>query len=214
VGNILIEAPNGDIIANSGGVVQLPLNGANSSGATVTLLAGEDAAGHILSPNRNINVSGSGVIGSLVTLKASGSVEGLVFARNSANINALQNANVTVLSEGNATVSAGGNISGTIIGIGSVTASGSSVDASLLSQNITASGNVTGQTGFAAGTAANAASAGLSNDQTTKALTSTDQTDDDKKRGKGIPLAQKVGRVTVILPPKKLSETQTANPGT
>jgi filamentous hemagglutinin family protein len=213
VGNILIEAPNGDIIANSGGIVQFPLNGGDSSSATVTLLAGEDAAGKILSPNRNIDVSGSGVIGSQVTLKASGSVNGVIFARNSANVDAQQNANVTVLSEGNATVSAGGNISGTIIGIGSVTASGSSVDASLLSQNVTASGNVTGQVGFTAGTAANAASAGLSNDQTTKAV-ATDQTDDDKKKGKGPGVAQKVSRVTVILPPKKMSEAQTPNSGT
>ncbi len=212
VGNILVETPQGDINASAGGIVQLPLNGADSSGATVTLLAGEDAGGNVLSADRNIDVGGSGVIGSIVTLKASGSIIGLVFARNDANVNAQQNADVTVLAQGVATVNAGGNLSGSVIGIGGLSASGASVSASLLSQNISPGVETSGAKGFAQGTTANNASTGLANDQTTKAVATTDTADEDPdKKRKGPELVKKVSRVTVILPPKNLSENQSSN---
>jgi hypothetical protein len=83
-----------------------------------------------------------------------------------------------------------------------------------LSQNISPGVETSGQKGFTQGTAANTASAGLANDQTTKpADSSDDTTDDEKKNGKKVTLAQKVSRVTVILPPKKVSAMQTATPG-
>ena len=110
VGNILVETPNGNITANAAGIVQLPLNGGNSPSATVMLLAGEDANGNIISPNRNIDLGGSAVVGSDVTLKASGDIKGVVFARNNANVSAQQNVNVTVLAEGTASVSGGGDV--------------------------------------------------------------------------------------------------------
>ena len=215
VGNVLVETPQGNITATAAGIVQLPLNSLDSSTATVTLLAGEDANGNVISPGRNIDVSGSGAIGSVVTLKASGDISGLVFARNDANVNAQQNVNVTVLAEGTANVSAGGNVSGTIIGVGGITASGSSVDASLLSNN-SISGATSGQSGLAQGTAANATSQSMASEDATKAVASTDDTDDEKKKkGKGVTLAQKTGRVTVILPSKQSqSKAQTPEPGT
>jgi filamentous hemagglutinin family protein len=226
VGNILIEAPNGDINASAGGILQLPLNGADTSSAIVTVLAGyqlEDGHGNpvyaddlaagnpvLISANRNIDASGSGVIGSIVNLQASGNVNGLVFARNTANVSAQQNVNVTVLAEGTANVSAGGDISGTIIGIGGVNASGSAIDASLLSENVSASGDTSGaKEGFAQGTAANSASQSMNNNQNTAVASDDDES--KKKRGKGIALAQKVGRVTVELPPKNLSENQNSS---
>jgi hypothetical protein len=196
--------------------VQLPLNGVNSDAATVTVEAGSrDAQGNVLYTG-NINTSGSGVVGSTVKLDATGDINGVVFARNNADINASLNANVTVLSEGTASVNAGGNLSGIIISVGNLSASsGGSIDASLLSQNISPGVQTSGQKGFTQGTAANAASTGLANDQTTKAAESSDENPNDQnKKGKPIALARKVSRVTVILPPKKVSETQTAAPGT
>jgi hypothetical protein len=221
VGNILVDAPQGNINASAGGILQLPLNGSDSSGATVNVLAGYDFVNGspvFASDGRSIDASGSGVIGSTVNLKATGDIKGLVFARNNANVSSQQNAEVTVLAEGIATVSAGGNVSGTIIGMGGISASGSSVDASLLSQNISTSGNVTSsQVGFAQGTAANSASQGLANNASTQAAAAASDPgadDPNKKKGREIVLAQKVSRVTVILPPKKVSETRNANPGT
>ncbi len=78
------------------------------------------------------------------------------------------------------------------------------------------SGTTSGQSGLGQGTAANATSQGLANNQSTQAAAASDQGTDDekKKKGKQIALAQKVSRVTVILPPKKVSEAQTPNPGT
>ena len=204
VGDILVETPNGNINASSGGILQFPLNGIGSSTATVTLLAGEDANGNIISPGRNIDASGSGVIGGNVTLRASGNISGLVLARGNGNVVAQDNANVTVLAQGNANVSAGGSISGTIIGIGGVSASGESVSAALLSNN-SISGATSGQSGMTQGTAANAASSAASNDSSNQAAdktTASDNTDDLTKNKKPVTLAQKTGRVTVLLPTK------------
>jgi hypothetical protein len=150
-----------------------------------------------------------------VKLDATGDINGVVFARNNADINASLNANVTVLAEGTASVNAGGNLSGTIIAVGNLTASGGSIDASLLSQNISPGVQTSGQKGFTQGTVANSASQGLANDQSTKTAASPDENPDDQnKKGKPIALARKVSRVTVILPPKTVSETQTPAPGT
>jgi filamentous hemagglutinin family protein len=160
-----------------------------------------------VSSGGNINVNGSGVVASNARMDASGNIAGLIVTRNNADVIVQQNANVTVLAQGTANVSAGGNLSGEIIGVGGLSASsGGSIDASLLSQNISPGVKTSGQEGFTAGTAAAAASTGMANDQSTKtAATSDDNTDDPtKKKGKQIALAQKVSRVTVILPPKKI----------
>ena len=205
VGNILVETPRGDIIASAGGIVQLPLNGVNNSQATVTLIAGtRDAEGNVVYVG-NIDASGSGVIGSTVKLEASGSIKGLIFARNNINITASQSVNVTALAQGSVNVSSGGSVSGTIIGVGSVSASGTSVDAALLSQNVSASGNVSSsQIGFSQGTAAGTTSQSQQSDAPVKAVASaTTSTDDDETRKRGGPrLTKTTGRVTVILPPK------------
>ena len=207
VGNILVETPQGNINASAGGIVQIPLNGNNNNSGTVTLLAGTRNPDGSVQYVGNIDASGSGVIGSNVKLDATGDIIGVVFARNNIDINAVQNVNVTAFAQGDANVSAGGDVSGTVIGIGSVTASGSTVDASLLSQNVTASGDVTSsQVGFSQGTAANSTSQGLQNDDTEKkavaAGTDTDDQDLKKKGGNGPLLAKSTGRVTVISPLK------------
>ncbi|HTY89318.1 MAG TPA: filamentous hemagglutinin N-terminal domain-containing protein [Candidatus Acidoferrum sp.] len=213
VGNILVETPNGNVNASSGGIVQLPLNNVASGSATVTVLAGEDATGNIISAGRNIDASGSGVIGSTVVLKASGDIIGAIFARDNLDINAVQNVNVTALSQGTATVNAGETLSGTIIGVGGISAAGTSVDASLLSNNAI-SGETSGQSGLGQGTAANSASQSMQSEDVAKAADATDETSDDekKKKGKEVALTQKAGRVTVLLPPRQTSPSP--NPGT
>jgi filamentous hemagglutinin family protein len=235
VGNILAEAPNGNVNADAGGIIQLALNTSQKKKdkekqvltSIVEVLSGfelRDSMGNpvvaaniangtpvSVSDARNIDVSGSGVIAQNAVLDASGDITGVIFAQGNINISAVANVNVTALAQGTVSASAGGDISGTIIGIGGITASGSSIDASLLSQNVTASGDTSGATeGFAQGTAANATSQGMSNASQTAASASEDTDDpDDLKKKKGITLAQKVGRVTVVLPAKALSENQT-----
>jgi filamentous hemagglutinin family protein len=231
LGNILVEAPNGSINANAAGILQIPLNNLNYPDATTTVLAGyelRDGMGNrvtaanmadgtpvLVSAGRDINANGSGIIAGNANLDASGDINGLIFARDNININAQQNINVTAFGQGNVNVnSSGGTISGTIIGVGAVSVSGGSIDASLISANV--SGVTSGQSGLGQGTAANATSQGLANNDSTQAAAASDQSaeDEKKKKGKQIALAQKVSRVTVILPPKKISETQTKTPGT
>jgi filamentous hemagglutinin family protein len=203
VGNILVETPQGNIIASAGGVVQIPLNGLGSSVGTVTLIAGtKDAQGNVIQVG-NIDASGSGVIGSTVKLEATGDIEGLVFARENIDLDAQNNVNVTALAQGSVSVGAGGSVSGTIIGVGSVSASGASVDAALLSQNVTSSGNSSGQTGFAQGTAASGTSQSLAKDDSEKLAANKAEGDEEELRKKTTPaprLTRTVGRVTVILP--------------
>jgi hypothetical protein len=157
------------------------------------------------SDNQDITATGSGVLGAgSVTLEASGNITGTIFALNNVNVNAANNINVSVLGLGNVNVaSAGGAVSGTIIGVSGVSASGSSIDANLES-NGSVSGNTSGQSGLAPGTAANAASQGMATDNSASPAKNDDTTatDDDEKKKKGkVVLAQKAGRVTVILPP-------------
>ncbi|MGA9451439.1 MAG: filamentous hemagglutinin N-terminal domain-containing protein [Verrucomicrobiia bacterium] len=219
LGNILIEAPNGDINANVAGILQIPLNHLNYPDAISVVLAGyelldsmgnpvtaddiTDGTPDLVSADQNINVNGSGIIASNARLDASGNINGLIFARNNIDINAQQNVNVTALGVGNVNVSSSaGTISGTIVGVGSVSVSGSSIDATLVSANV--SGATSGQSGLGQGTAANATSQAASSLDANQAVASSDQSDDDdkKKKKKEVALAQKVGRVTVILPAK------------
>ena len=201
VGNILVETPRGNITANAGGIVQIPLNGLGNNAGSVTLRAGTLNPDGTVEYLGNIEASGSGVIGSTVDMKASGSITGVIFARNTLNIDALQNVNVTAVGQGAVNVSAGGNVSGTIVGLGSVNASGASVDASLLSQNVTTSGNVSSaQVGFAQGTAANSTSQSLHEDGQTGAPKEDDESDEKKKIKSRPVISRTVSRVTVLLP--------------
>jgi hypothetical protein len=229
LGNILVEAPRGDIVANLAGIIQLPLNYGSYPDASVTVLAGyelQDASGNPVtagnlaqgtpikvSADRNINASGSGILAGNATLKASGSIVGLIFARNNIDISAQQNVNVVAVGQGNVNVSSSvGTISGTIIGVGGVTASGSSIDAALISGNV--SGATSGQSGLGQGTAANATAQAVSSEDSAKtaaADTQADNSDEKKKKGDGAALMQKTGRVTVLLPPRNLSQNQTSN---
>lgn len=207
VGNITVETPQGDIIASAGGVVQIPLNGIGNNLGTVTLIAGtKDGDGNVIHVG-NIDASGSGVIGSNVKLDATGDIKGVIFARENLELRAKENVTVTALAGASADVGAGGNISGTIIGGTSVAASGASVDAALLSQNVSASGDMaSAQVGFTQGAAAASTSQSMATEDQAKAAAtakSTDEEEEKKKKPAGLPvLARTVGRVTVILPGK------------
>ncbi len=172
---------------------------------SVASLAGtSDAQGNpILVYGRNINASGSGIVTSNAELDATGNILGLIFARNNININAQQTVDVTALGIGSVNVS-GQQVMGTLIGVGGISVSGDSISASLISANV--SGTTSGQSGLGQGTAADATSQAVSTDDANKAVASSDQSeDDDKKKKKEVALAQKVGRVTVILPAKSSS---------
>ena len=230
LGGILVEALNGNVTANVSGILQIALNNVNYPDALVTVLAGyqlvnaagqpvsaanmSGATAQAVSSGRDINATGSGIIASNARLDASGDINGLIFARNNINIAAQQNVNVTALGGENVTVSAVGSVSGTIIGVGSVTASGGSIEASLVSANVT--GSTSGQSGLGAGTAANATSQGIAADTSKTSADKSAGTGDEEdplKKKKGIALAQKVSRVTVILPPRKTtSELKTKEP--
>ncbi len=218
VGNILVEALNGNINCSVGGVIQDPLNKVNDPNATVEVLAGyelRDADGNPvtasgiagstrvkISEKRNIDAGNSGIIGNTVIVKCTGDLLGLLFARDNLDATALNHVNVVALAGKDASVS-GDTVTGKIIGIGGINVSGGSVDASLLS-NGSISGGTSGQSGMTQGTAANAASQGAAlSDEAPKAVASTDETEEDKQKEKKEPTTiTKTGRVTVILPKK------------
>lgn len=192
VGNILVETPHGDIVANAGGIIQLPLNGVSAADATVTLNAGG-----------SIDATGSGIIGANVYLTAAKGVSGVIVAQDNLGITAGQNVNVVAVAVGDVAVSAVGSVTGTIVGLGGISASGSSINASLLSQNVSASGAVSGQVGFAAVNVAAATSqAASSDDQSKNVVTKTDTSLLEDQKNKKRPTITKTGRVTVELPDK------------
>jgi hypothetical protein len=209
-GNITVRTPEGDIIANAGGIVQLALNGVDSRTSTINLEAGTvDDQGNVIHDG-NINASGSGVIGYNVHMQAAGGVQGLIVAQHNIDISAQQNVNVTALGSGNVNVSSGGTISGTIVGVGSVNVSGATVDASMLSQggvnanNASVGSSQAFTSANAAGSTSQSSAAG-SEEQVKKAVVASnmDDQDDEKKKkglGSGPVITRRTGRVTVILP--------------
>jgi hypothetical protein len=99
-------------------------------------------------------------------------------------------------------VNAAGSVSGTVIGGGSVDVSGTSITAALLGSQVSAAGDTSGSSGIPQSNVAKEDTKVADDASTTTTQASDDSTSDDekKKKGKGIVLAQKTGRVTVILP--------------
>jgi hypothetical protein len=197
VGDVSVHAA-GDILAGTGGVLQLAFNQQDQSAAKLTLL----------SDHGDIHAGKSGVLGQNVSASApGGSVDGIFVASGNADIHASQNVNVTALAGGNASVGGGGTVSGTIVGGGNVSVAGSEVTAAAISTGGSVSGSTSGATTAFAGVATTAAQKTTEDADKTVASTSATQTDEEdekKKRGTGNApvLAQKVSRVTVILPKK------------
>jgi hypothetical protein len=191
LGNITVNAPDGSINASLGGIIQIAFNDSDTSSSFINLNAGHD-----------INATGSGVIGSNIRLQAGGNINGLVIGSESVNINSAQNVDVTVVSGGDVNISATGDIAGTVIGGGSVTASGDTITASLISGSVSASGDTSGATEGVPQSNVAKNVAETADDASTVTAKTDDQDDELKKKEKTISLAQKVSRVTVILPKK------------
>ncbi len=196
VGNINVSAGQ-DIVANSGGILQLAFNHADQSSATVSLNAGRD-----------ISANNSGVLGANIDLKAGGSISGLIVATHDINIQAQQNVSVTAIAGGTANVSAGANVTGSIVGAGAVNVAGGEITASVISAsgNTSTSGNSSGASigAFASAAAPAAQKTTEDADKTvaSKSLAQGEDEDEKKKRAaaKGPTLLRRIGRVTVILP--------------
>jgi filamentous hemagglutinin family protein len=193
VGNVTVQALHGNINANLGGIEQIPFNHIVSPANFIELDAGND-----------ISAGNSGVIGSNIRTTAGGNISGIFVGSGSVAINAGDNFSGTIVGSTTVSVSAGGSVSGTIVGGENVSVSGGEITASLLSGSVSTSGDASGAT---IGIPQSSGTQNIS--QTTdnaNAATSKDDSQDDveeqKKKNKGIALAQKVSRVTVILPQK------------
>ena len=199
LGNITINAPNGSVNASLGGIIQIAFNGNTPPNTFVEVNAGHD-----------INAKGSGIIGSNIKLQAGGNITGLVIGSQSININSAQNVDVTAFSGGDVNINASGEVSGTVISGGNVDVSGEAITASLIASSVSTSGDASGATeGIPQ---SNVAKDNAPTADDVPSVKSDDTDDELKKKGKGINLAQKVSRVTVILPvTKRLSEKSSGN---
>ncbi len=193
LGNITINTPNGSVNSSLGGVLQISFNNANTADNFININAGKD-----------INATGSGIIGYNVNLQAGGNINGVVVGSQSVAVTSQQSVDVTAVSGGNVNISAAGTVSGTVIGGGDVSVSGSSIDAAVRGGSVSTSGDASGATlGVpSAGPAQNVQVA----DNADTAGSKTDANDDELKKKKGIALAQKVSRVTVLLPGKNCQQ--------
>ncbi len=209
LGNILVETPNGNISANSGGILQIPFNDSDTSRATAELLAGyelqdanglpvsaENLAGGIavfISAARNIDTGESGVVAQNLIAKATGYIKGLFIGRQTVTIN--------VGSPGPPDSGPGPIIIGRQIDYNAPPDGGPDPILITSSHSDAAPPTSVAQ--------AEAPTADTADTVVTKTENQDDGSgDDSKNKNKKIALAQKVSRVTVILPPKTLSENQ------
>jgi len=148
----------------------------------------------LISATRNIDATGSGVIGQNVILKATGELKGVFFSPNTISLDAGTIGPTTALGR---SIDATGPAVGPVVLIGTdkVNFSGSG-DPTILSQNANGGGAT-----FTQGTVANSTSQGASNESLAPVEKKSEDENDLPKK-KGITLAQKVSRVTVLLPKK------------
>ena len=117
-------------------------------------------------------------------------------------INAGENFSGTIVGSTTVSVAAGGSVSGAIVSGENVSVTGGEITASLLSGSVSTSGDASGATVGIPQSNATRQDAQVADDASTAATKSDSQSDDDQKKKKPITLAQKVGRVTVLLPTK------------
>lgn len=201
LGNITIQTPEGSVNASLGGLLQIAFNGNDSSDNFIDINAGKD-----------INASGSGIIGSNIKLTAGGDINGVIIGSQGINLNSLNNVNVTAISGGGVDISASGSVAGTIVGGGNVSVSGDSISAAVLGSSVSVSGDTsTASLGLPASNVSKETTE--TTDASTEVAKTSGSEEEDVKKRKGIALAQKVSRVTVVLPgAKKLSEALSLNP--
>lgn len=178
----------------------------NAVGNSVNLARPLDASGHpyadaqgnpILVLGRSIDTGASGVIAQNAALKATGGIKGVIFSAH--NIVLDSTGPIIVVALGRS-IQATGPVGPSVLIAPEVNAP-TADPTSIQSANANGGGST-----FAKGTTANATAQAASSDDANKTLASTDQNDDDeKKKKKEVALAQKVSRVTVILPTKGAS---------
>jgi len=194
-GNITLNAPRGNVQAGAGGIILIPYNGSDIGGE-LTINAKYD-----------VNSAGSGIInlGAGSTFVTAGNITGLVVTRGHARLSARGNVNATVYAGAGANVSAGGTVSGAVISGGAVDVSGDAITASLLGQSVSTAGNATSAAiGIAAPNVSTESAKNTEDFSKSIAKTTDEPSDDDQKKNKKtIMLAQKSGRVTVLLPARK-----------
>ncbi len=195
-----------------GGVIQPFLDGGGNS---VAVAQPKDANGNLINDaggnpvlviGRNIDASGSGIICQNAVVKGNGTIKGVIFGKYSISVIAPTISHFTGLAP---TITADGNTDPTVTLIGT-----EHVDSTGPGQGNILSADANGKSSFTPGTTANA-TASAASAASAKAIDtsgSTTGTDDPDQR-KGISLAAKVSRVTVVLPgAKKVSEVNTKEP--
>jgi hypothetical protein len=203
-GNITVITPQGSIYADLGGILQESLGTTLQSGPYILLEAGTPAGGDWNSKATpvyvgNVELGNSGAIGGSVTVKATGTVSGLLISAQNANVTSQVVGSLTVLAAGTATVSSQSGTGGiTIIGGQGVTANGIG-NATLLGQNVSANGNAAQSTlgSSAASTSASTSAAGQTSGAAQQQVASNSNDDDKKKKKNGV--LRTIGRVTIIL---------------
>jgi filamentous hemagglutinin family protein len=176
LGNITLNTPNGSINASSGGILQIAFNNTDTRNSFVDLNAGLD-----------IIATGSGVIGANVNLRAGRTLSGLIVGKYTVNASAKTIDPTAILFGPQVGYQSDGGPGPTVISDNPVSENGNLVAAITLPDVASAPTQV-------AQTAA---------DATTVASTADDETlkeSGQKGDKKPITLAQRVGRVTVILP--------------
>ena len=192
IGNITVQAGQ-DIIANSGGIIQLSFNTTPQTDAHLTLTAARD-----------IIADQSGVMGYNPSISAGGKILGL-FVAAGGNMNFVgKTIDVTAVAPGTITAT-GDSISGELFGGSGISASGESITASMISNGaVSTSGDSSGaKTGAFTGVTAPTVQKTTDNASDTVAKQELAQNNDDdeqKKRAAKPALSKSVGRVTVILP--------------
>ncbi len=177
----------------------------NSSGNPVNVAKPLDANGQpytdaqgnpILVLGRSIDTGASGIIAQNAVLKATGGIKGVIFSAH--NIVLDSTGPIIVIALGRS-IQATGPIGPTSELIAPTVTAPTADPTSIQSANANGGGST-----FAKGTTANATSQAASSQDANQTATSSDQGEDDdkKKKKKEVALAQKVGRVTVILPAK------------
>lgn len=188
VGNITVTAANGSINADVGGIQQVAYNDQVPTGAFIDLTAGQ-----------NINAGNSGVIGSNIKVQAGGNISGIFIGSGGIDINAGNNFSGTVVGSTAVSLSAGGAVSGNVIGGGDVAVSGQTITADIIGSTVAAAGDTSGATqGFS--TASVPQESARVTDLPVPATGGENDDNDKKKKNKPISLAQRISRVTVLLP--------------
>jgi hypothetical protein len=191
LGNITISAPEGSVNAGLGGIIGLAFNGVDSQNSFIDVNAGLD-----------IIASGSGIIGANIAVIAGRTLSGSFIAQHHLTAKAL-NYDHTFLFGQHVDFDQTGPGEGIPIVISDNPVIANGIELPDMAPDVPNAPKEVAQT---------------ADDATTVASKTDDQTDSDedlqKKKGKGIALAQKTGRVTIILPPKQQPKAQTPDPRT